>query len=357
MKENYYINGIQQIGLGITDLYPSWQWYIDTFHFDLPVFDEKAEAKLMLPYTEGKPRTRHAVLALNYQGGGGLEIWNHVSFTPRKPLNKVKPGDLGIFALHIKVKDIQESYNRLKKLKRNILTEITTSKSDNFFYLMDPFENMIKVIQANDWHTDVGLHSGGVYGCSIGVSDMKTSIEFYKDILGYDVIVSDHSGEILEYDNMGFKGNYRKVILKHSRERSGAFSNLLGKSQIELVQLMDGKANTIFEGRMWGELGYIHLCFDVENMHILEEKCKEYGSPFTVDSANSFDMGEAAGRFAYIEDPDGTLIEFVETHKIPILKKIGWYFNLKKRKAQKPLSGLILKAMSLNRVKKPVTNK
>jgi len=43
-----------------------------------------------------------------------------------------------------------------------------------------------------------------------------------------------------------------------------------------------------------------------------------------------FDMGEAAGRFSYIEDPDGTLIEFVETHKIPIFKKLGWYLHLEK---------------------------
>ena len=31
-------------------------------------------------------------------------------------------------------------------------------------------------------------------------------------------------------------------------------------------------------------------------------------------------MGDAAGQFAYIEDPDGTLIEFVETHKVPLVK-------------------------------------
>ena len=52
----------------------------------------------------------------------------------------------------------------------------------------------------------------------------------------------------------------------------------------------------------------------------------------SVDIDNSFDMGEAAGRFSYIEDPYGTLIEFVETHKVPIIKKIGWYINLKKRR-------------------------
>jgi catechol 2,3-dioxygenase-like lactoylglutathione lyase family enzyme len=45
------------------------------------------------------------------------------------------------------------------------------------------------------------------------------------------------------------------------------------------------------------------------------------GLDFTVDSNNTFAMDNASGRFCYIEDPDGTLIELVETHRVPILKK------------------------------------
>jgi hypothetical protein len=62
-------------------------------------------------------------------------------------------------------------------------------------------------------------------------------------------------------------------------------------------------------------------------------------------------MGEAAGHFSYIEDPDGTLIEFVETHKIPILKKIGWYLDIRKRDALKPLPRWMVKSMGLNKKK------
>ena len=62
-------------------------------------------------------------------------------------------------------------------------------------------------------------------------------------------------------------------------------------------------------------------------------------------------MGDAAGHFTYIEDPDGTLIEFVETHKIPILKKIGWNLNLMKRNKLKALPNFMLKTLAWNRVK------
>ena len=62
-------------------------------------------------------------------------------------------------------------------------------------------------------------------------------------------------------------------------------------------------------------------------------------------------MGDAAGHFSYIEDPDGTLIEFVETHKVPILKKLGVYINLKKRDRETPLPNWIVKSMRIHRVK------
>jgi hypothetical protein len=89
-------------------------------------------------------------------------------------------------------------------------------------------------------------------------------------------------------------------------------------------------------------------------MRHLKQECEEKGFPFTVDSAkksDSFDMGEAAGHFSYIEDPDGTLIEFVETHKVPILKKLGIYVNMKKRDPRKNLPDWLVKGVRFNRFK------
>ena len=98
-------------------------------------------------------------------------------------------------------------------------------------------------------------------------------------------------------------------------------------------------------------MGFIHLCFEIGNIENLKAECEEGGYPFTVDSADSFDMGQAAGRFGYIEDPDGTLIEFVETHKIPILKKLNWYLDLRKRDKLAALPKWMLKSLALNRKK------
>jgi hypothetical protein len=126
---------------------------------------------------------------------------------------------------------------------------------------------------------------------------------------------------------------------------------LLGDSYIELVEAIDYVPKNIFENRYWGDLGFIHLCFDIKNMQALKLHCQKNGHPFTIDGGSGFEMGEAAGHFTYCEDPDGILIEFVETKKIPILKKLGWYLDLKKRKPEKPLPNWMLKALKMNRKK------
>ena len=154
--------------------------------------------------------------------------------------------------------------------------------------------------------------------------------------------------------NAGSK-QFRRVLLTSHNERSGPFSKLFGKSEIELVQALDGPAKKIFDGRFWGDLGFIHLCFDMQGFLELEQYCIAANRPFTVNSLqklnSSFDMGEAAGHFSYIEDPDGALIEFVETHKLPILKKFGWYLDLTKRPHGTRLPDWIIRAMRFSRVK------
>ena len=92
----------------------------------------------------------------------------------------------------------------------------------------------------------------------------------------------------------------------------------------------------------------------VTNMDALGKWCADHGHPLTVDSCpdgKQFSMGDASGRFTYIEDQDGTLIEFVETYRISVAKKLGCYINLLYRNREKPLSKLLFRAMKMNRKK------
>jgi catechol 2,3-dioxygenase-like lactoylglutathione lyase family enzyme len=189
-----------------------------------------------------------------------------------------------------------------------------------------------------------------VCGAVIGVSDMESAIAFYKSLLNIDTVTYDEQG-LLTDGFSGDKRQYRQVVLHKKANGKGAFGKLLGSVDIELVQCLDRQPSKIFKNRFWGDCGFIHLCFDVFNMHGLKEHMEAKGYSFTIDSENSFAMEHASGRFCYMEDPDGTLIELVETHKVPVLKKLGFYLNLKKRNLEKPLPDWMIKLLALSKVK------
>ena len=350
------ICGIQQMGIGVPDVQNAWAWYRKNFGVDIRIFEEAAEAPLMIDYTGGVVQSRTATLALSMDGGGGFEIWQFTSRPTEKAKFEMQLGDYGMIACKIKSRDVKATHDNMLKNGVKDLSDIKQSPDNKaHFYVKGPNGNIFEVIESSDWFskTNHPSHCGGVYGSIIGVSNIDKSMHLYQDILNYDEVVYDETGhfEDLNFFSSG-SGKFRRVLLKHSSKRTGPFAPLLGDSTIELVQSLERKdCRKIFENRFWGDWGFIHLCFDVQGMDALKQECEEKGFPFTVDSSDTFDMGEAGGRFSYVEDPDGTLIEFVETHKVPILKKFGWYIHLKNRKPGKSLPWIILKLMGLNRYK------
>jgi catechol 2,3-dioxygenase-like lactoylglutathione lyase family enzyme len=347
------ISGIQQIGIGVPNMKEAWKWYIKAFGVDIRMFEDRAVAEHMLPYTGGQPQKRHAALALNMQGGGGFEIWQYVERTPLSPKFDIRLGDLGIFAAKIKCHNARQTYEDLKSKGVDMLSGILTDpRGKEHFFIRDPYGNVFQLVTSSNWFRNEKKFTGAAYGVITGVSDMQSSIDFYSGVLGYDQIIFDETSVFGEYAALsGGNGRFRRVLLKHSKPRLGAFSPIFGTSEIELVQVLDREPRKIYHERFWGDLGFIHLCFDIRGMDLLREECRQKGCPFTVDVDHSFDMGEAAGSFSYTEDPDGTLIEFVETHKIPILKSFGWYLNLRKREPEKALPRWLLRAISFNRAR------
>lgn len=341
------ISGIQQVGIGCANVHEHWKWYRKAFGVDVPVFDDEAEAKLMIRYTGGEVHKRQAALAMNLSGGGGFEIWQFKSRTPQAPDFKPEIGDLGINVIKIKTRNTQslEQYYQAEGIEYN---EHDCPDGSSALWVDDPWGNPFQVVKGDSWFSDRNQPTGGVCGVIIGVSDIDRVLPLYQEALGFEKIVYDEEGVFEDFKS----GNrFRRVLLRKPQKNIGAFSKLLGHIDIELVQVLDRTPKNIFENRFWGDLGYIHVCFDTIDMDELQKRLEKLGYPFTVDSANSFDMGEAAGRFSYIEDPDGTWIEFVQTHRVPVLKKIGWYINLKDQKNPKPLPNWMIKAMGLNRIK------
>jgi len=350
-------SGIQQAGVGVGDVGEAFSWYRKKLGFDIPIIDDAGAADKMLPYTGGKPQGRHAILALNLGGGGGLEIWQYTSREPEPPAFAPQIGDLGIYSIKLGAQDIEKAFTELTALGVETLGRPAEGPyGARSFYIKDPFGNLFNIGEDTAAFTKTKAANTGVRGAVIGASDIDASIDFYRDFLGYDQVLFNDQGVFQDLAALpGGGGSFRRALLAASQPRQGAFSKLLGSSQIELLQTLDRQPRKIFECRLWGDLGFIHLCFDVRGMDELKALCAERGRPFTADSCPEeggvFDMGSASGRFAYIEDPDGALIEFVETYKIPLMKRPQLSLKLRGRRPEKPLPGWLLGALRFGRKK------
>lgn len=351
MGKRKVICGVQQVGIGVRNVEESWAWYKDVFGFDIKMFGDEGVAERMLPYTGGKPQPRYAILVLNLRGGGGFEVWeprgrelNYIQFTPEF-------GDYGIFACKVKSRDVRAAYEEMKKKGVNILTKPCANPAGKeHFFVMDPWNNLFDVESDDYCFYNENKNTGGGNGAILGVSDMDKSISFYGAIMDYDKVEYDVTETFSDLTGVpGGQYKLRRVMLSRTRPIEGPLSQVMGTSHIELVQRIEGEgvpaARKLYEGRLWGDPGFIHLCFDIRNMEEIRKAAAAFGHEFVCDGGRDFKMGEANGHFTYIEDPDGTLIEFVETFKIPILKKFGIYLHLENRDDTKPLPAWILKCL------------
>ena len=348
------ITGIQQMGVGVRNVQEAWAWYRKMYGMDINVFESHDPAEFMLPHTEGKPREKYAALAVNMEGGGGFEIWQHNGHTPRYPDFEIKMGDLGIYVTKLKCRNVEKAF-KFHSEKGITMGEISkTPAGVKHYFTKDPYNNIFEIIEEPVFFKKEKSFNGGVYGAIICCSDIDKSLTVYQDILEYNEVVYDKTDIFTDLAPLsGGEQKCRRILLRHSAERTGPFSKLLGPTQIELIQVLDYKGRRMFENRIWGEPGFIHLCFDIVGMDDLKIECAEKGFPMTVDSNPNpneavFEMGKAGGRFTYIEDPDGALIEFVETKKLPIIEKLGWYMPIK---GTKRLPNWMLHTLAFGRVK------
>ncbi|MBO7463106.1 MAG: VOC family protein [Bacteroidales bacterium] len=354
----FQISGIQQLGVGVEDVYVAWDWYRQHFGQDVLLSDAPGEASMMQPYTAHRPQTRHTILAYNMQGGGGLEVWQYTSRKPTYAQFEIKLGDLGTTIGKLKSENVAAAYLYFKSKAPELLLSGFSKNlaGKDHFFMKDPFGNFFEIVESDVVFRETKSKIGGVYGAVVGVSDMEKSINFYKDILGYDTVLYDKTDTFDDFAKIpGGEDKFRRVLLAHSIKRTGPFSNFLNESQIELIQLIDSEQRQPrkiydFETHLWGDPGFIQICYDIRNMKELKQYCESKGCHFTCDSnpeayeseAKIFDMGGASGHFTYIEDPDGNLIEFVETYYVPIVAKIGLGINLQKRDPERPLPDFIM---------------
>ena len=352
MKSTFVnVNGMQHIGVAVSDMNKILPIYRKLFGMDIPFFVSVQAAPLMDVYTHGKTMTKRASMIMNLQGGCAMEVIEATSFKGKANLNTFAWGDLGINAIQMKSRNITKSHDFVKDLVPTMGIQKGPDQRKGFF-INDPDGNLFQFVENNEWYSNNGHHSGGVLGISIGVRNADESMKLYQDILGFDQVVFDETAVFADWSELPKgKEKYRRVLLSKSKPTGGGFGKVTGKNYIELVQAMDREPQKIFKGRIWGDYGFVHLGLDVKGMRELETQMSEKGFPFTCDSQSALSMGNTKVHCVYIDDPDGTLIEMIEVFKVPIVEKWGIYLNVEKRDPMKPLSDFMLKFLRFSRIK------
>lgn len=356
MIDSFTIAGIQQIGLGSEDFQQYKEWYAEMFQIDIRLMEDDSYTEIPFPLSGDAPQKRKACININIQGGGGLKICQHTERKPQHIAFDLQLGDLGIFIAKLKSSNISAYHEELSAKYKNISQIYMDPRGIPTFYLHDPAGNCFQIVEDNYIFMDDNKYSGGVTGASIGVSDMERSLLFYRDILGYDTILYDKTGIFSDWQTLrGGNRPYRRILLARSQPLQGSFSELYGNSTLELVQALDRTPRKIYEDRCWGDPGFIHVGFDIANMKEFERHCNQYNVKFFPNGDSSLsnsDMEQPAIQFAYIEDPDGTIIEFVEACRIPLIGSLNIGLDLRKYDRSKPLPKIFFQIMKLNKIKK-----
>ncbi len=349
------INGIQHVGVGVPDHAASWKWYRKFLGMDIALFDGEAEAPLMQIYTKDQVINKRAAMILNLQGGCAMEVVSPVSFTATHADDPHELGDLGIFIAQVKSPDVEKAYRWFKEQGANVISDIRELPyGGKTFFVKDPNELIFQIVPGRNWYTRPRHVTGGTVGATIGVSDIDRSLTLYADILGYDEVLFDETAEFTDWQGVvpGGHKRFRRVLLTQSAPPGGGFAKVTADTYIELVQALDYTPRKIYENRMWGDTGFVHLGFDVRGMKKLGQILAEKGFGFTCDTEDILDMGGTTSvHCTYIEDPDGTLIEMIEVYKIPIVEKLGIFLNVEKRDPLKPLPDLMLKSLKFSRIR------
>jgi catechol 2,3-dioxygenase-like lactoylglutathione lyase family enzyme len=350
----FRIQGMQHIGVATRDMDKSLKLYRKLFGMDVPFFDSVQDAPLMDSHTRGKTISKRASMVLNLQGGCAFEVLRAESFEPKAAGWQVGIGDLGITTVQIKTRNISRMHAHARSLLGDDCDVHITSTpwGEDTFYLKDCDGNLFQILQAKDWFDNNGHPSGGVLGCSIGVSDMQKSLALYADALGFDEVLFDETRAFEDWQHLqNGEQSYRRVRIAQSAPGAGGFGKLTGKTYIELIQAQGRSGKFIFDDRIWCDLGFAHLGFDVRGMKALGTDLATRGVPFRCDTADAIGMGETKVHCTYIDDPDECWLEMIEVHKVPIIEKWGLFLDVQKRGQDEPLPRWMLKSLRFSRVK------
>ncbi|MBU1669893.1 MAG: VOC family protein [Actinobacteria bacterium] len=315
------IDAFQHIGIGVTDIERSMDFYGRILGFRIKLNDHEEPFEQMVSIIGSLCRMR-VIMAANIRGGAAVELVQHTDSTPIPMPADARWGDIGYLAAGLKAFRLEDVVHRASTLGLEFVTPVASAESPEgvwrWAYLKDPDGLLLEALETPDLRAKGGApRLGGFTHAVIGVSDMERSIAFYRDVIGFDGVVFDTSETPEGMEAATGGAACRTVTLKRTMKPASAFP--LDGGMVRLVQLADGGGKPLYEGRRWGDVGIMEMAMDVRDVVGTYRNAVELGaSEFCGPTLMDMGMG-SVGSFAYVKDPDGNIVELVETRKLGYL--------------------------------------
>jgi len=318
------INGMQHFGKGTWKTDETYSFYKKFFGYKIKLNDLTVRAKAMEPVV-GSVEKMRMMMAANAKGGAIVEIVEHKSSPIRPYPVHGGYGSYGILEVGFGVRGIEKVAADFKSQGVNFLTPICELDLDGgrrwrYTYLEDPDGLRLQLVE-DIWPNKPEATTPEVRGAvhiGIGVSNLERSTEFYQSALGFDRLVYEFEGYIQEMDPLtGGALPMKLAILERSALMTGPIS-ILPSGTVKLFEVPGFQGQHIYKGRRWGDIGCMELCMDVTDLEGTVAEMEAKGIAIYLPPVE-MDMGTGCkGMVAYVRDPDGTIVEFVE------IKTVAW---------------------------------
>lgn len=148
-------------------------------------------------------------------------------------------------------------------------------------------------------HKEETFKIGGIHHASFTVSNMKNSLAFYRDILGFEVVFDSFEAGApfkgTEVDNLtGCPGSELHIVFL-----------LVNEDMLELIEYSP-KGKRLKENQA-SDTGSAHICLKTENIQALYRRLSDHGARihFPPQNLGGVDV-------MYFRDPDGIIIESMQ---------------------------------------------
>jgi catechol 2,3-dioxygenase-like lactoylglutathione lyase family enzyme len=138
---------------------------------------------------------------------------------------------------------------------------------------------------------------------AMGVHDAEQTYRFYRDFLGFRVLLSDRTG---------YADEMKQIIGALVEMRVMVASNKAGGGAVKFIEHTSTRPLEPPQPVQWGDLGYLELGLEAYRLEALYLDLKSGGVEFLTPVRSMELSSGGIERYAYLRDPDGLLVQLVE---------------------------------------------